>query len=299
MVLPTLLTEDTSMTSPTTTRDPAQTQVQPTEEQLAAFADQQRATWGGGDYDAVATRLQPVGDGIVMRVGVAPGELVLDVACGTGNATLPAARQGARVTGLDLTKSLLDVARAKARAEGLDIEWVEGDAMRLPFPDGSFDVVLSTFGCMFAPIQERAAAELVRVLRPGGRLGVAAWTPTGAVGAMFRVLVRHLPPPPAWVQAPLLWGDRGHARELFGPHGMKVEFAVDTVRFRYESAQEEIDRFASRFGPLVMARARLEPEGRWDALEQDLVAFTDESSTQHDDGYGYDAEYLIITGQKP
>lgn len=272
---------------------------QPTAEDLAAFVARQRDVWGAGDYEAVAERILSVGERIVARVDVRAGERVLDVACGTGNATLPAARRGARVTGLDLTPRLLDVARARARAEGLEVEWLEGDAMALPFEDASFDVVLSTFGCMFAPDQERTAAELVRVLRPGGRLGIAAWTPTGAVGGMFRTVARHLPPPPAWARPPVSWGDPGHARALFAPLGIDVELAVERVSFRFESSERDVAEFAARFGPLVTARAALEPQGRWDALVRDLVAHSDEVSTHHADGYGYDAEYRVITARRP
>lgn len=270
-----------------------------TAEELAAFVARQRETWGAGDYDTVATRLLPSGERLVARVDVRRGERVLDVACGTGNATFPAARRGARVTGLDLTPGLLRVAEAKARSEGLDIDWVEGDATELPFPDGSFDVVLSTFGCMFAPDHERTTAELVRVLRRGGRLGVAAWAPTGAIGIMFRTLARHLPPPPPWARPPVLWGDPEHARALFAPLGVDIDLDTETVAFRFESAEADIAEFTGRFGPLVMARAALEPQGRWEALVRDLVAFTEEQSSDHADGYGYDAAYLVITGRRP
>lgn len=272
---------------------------QPTPEDMAAFVARQRATWSAGDYDSVATRILPVGERLVARMGIGAAERVLDVACGTGNATLPAARRGARVTGLDLTPGLLRLAEAKARAEALAIDWVEGNVMSLPFPDASFEVVLSTFGCMFAPDQDRTAAELVRVLRPAGRLGIAAWSPAGAVGLMFRTLARHMPAPPAWVRPPLSWGDPDHVRALFAPLGIEIDLAVETVPFRFDSSEEDTIAFAARFGPLVMARALLEPQGRWDALIQDLVAFSDEVSTQHADGFGYDAEYLVITARKP
>lgn len=272
---------------------------QPTAEDLAAFVARQREVWGAGDYDAVVARLLPAGERLVDRLAVRAGDRVLDVACGTGNATLPAARRGARVTGIDITPGLLRVAEAKARAEGLEVDWVEGDAMALPSPDGSFDVVLSTFGCMFAPDHERTAAELVRVLRPGGRLGVAAWSPTGAIGGMFRTIARHMPPPPPWARPAVTWGDPEHARELFAPLGVGVDLAVETVSFRFESSEADMTEFAARFGPLVMARALLEPQGRWDALLRDLIAFEDDASSQHADGWGYDAEYLVITARKP
>jgi SAM-dependent methyltransferase len=272
---------------------------QPTAEDLAAFVARQREVWDAGDYDAVVARLLPAGERLVDRLEVRAGDRVLDVACGTGNATLPAGRRGARVTGLDLAPGLLRVAEAKARTEGLDIEWVEGDVMSLPFPEASFDVVLSTFGCMFAPDHERTASELVRVLRSGGRLGVAAWSPTGAIGAMFRTVGRHMPPPPPWAGPPATWGDPAHARELFAPLGVDVDLAVETISFRFESSEAEMTRFSGKFGPLVMARALLEPQGRWEALLRDLIALYDELGSQHADGFGYDAEYLVITGRKP
>lgn len=250
-----------------------------------------RAMWAAGDYPAIAQRqLWPVGERVVRRAAVAPGEDVLDVACGTGNAALRAAQAGATVTGVDLTPELLDVGRELAARERVAIEYVEGDAEALPVEDERFDVVLSVFGCMFAPRHGLAAAELARVLRPGGRLCVTAWTPEGTVGELFRTLGAYLPPPPPVAQPPLLWGAEDHVRDLFEGTGVELEFARETIAFpRFDTVDEEVEFATTKFGPMVMARRMLPPE-RWDALlaEQRRLLETQAPA----------AEYLVITGRK-
>src|SRR5215218_4865348 len=173
-----------------------------------------RTMWGSGNYAAVAERISEAGESVVERGGVEPGMDVLDVACGTGNATIPAAKAGARVTGLDFSPALLAIARERSADAMVEIDWVEGDAQQLPFGDGSFDRVLSVFGHMFAPDHERTAGEMRRVCRPDGRIAVACWTPEGAIGRMFRTIAELVPPPGG---APaLLWGTEDHIRELLG-----------------------------------------------------------------------------------
>ena len=235
-------------------------------DQLKAGA---RATWAAGDYPAIARRqLWPLGERIVRHIGVAPGEDVLDVACGTGNAALRAAQAGARVTGVDLTPELLDEARRLAAEAGADIEYLEGDAEALPVPDASFDVVVSVMGCMFAPRHRVAAAELARVLRPG-----------------------HRPAPPPFAESPLGWGDEEHVRKLFAGTGVAVEFAREESAFaEFDSIDEELAFTTSKFGPLIMARRLLEPQGRWQPLLEDLRAF--------DETRPPTAEYLLTTGRK-
>lgn len=248
-----------------------------------------RATWSAGDYDAVAEGVWPVGERVVARVGVRPGDRVLDVAAGTGNAALRAAQAGGTVTALDLTPELFEAGRRRASDAGISIEWVEGDAEQLPFAEGSFDVVLSTFGAMFAPRHAVAAAEMTRVLRPGGRLGFATWTPDGAVADMFRTVAAELPPHPA-AEPPLAWGDPGHVQQLFD--GVTFEFAVDRLSIDpHVDPAEVVDFYLDSFGPLIMARRALEPEGRWPALEKRLRPIIERIVREP-------ATYLMTMGQK-
>jgi SAM-dependent methyltransferase len=250
-----------------------------------------RAMWAAGDYPAIAQRqLWPVGERVVRRAAVAPGEDVLDVACGTGNAALRAAQAGAIVTGVDLTPELLAAGRELAERERVAIEYLEADAEALPVEDEHFDVVLSVFGCMFAPRHGVAAAELARVLRPGGRLCVTAWTPEGTVGELFRSLGAFMPPPPPVAQPPLLWGREDHVRDLFEGTGVELEFARETIAVpRFDTLDEEVEFATTKFGPMVMARRMLPPE-RWDALlaEQRRLLETQPPA----------AEYLVVTGRK-
>jgi len=258
---------------------------------LAEAKQRTRATWAAGDFPEVARlTLWPVGDRLVRRVGVGRGEDVLDIACGTGNAALRAARAGGRTTGLDLTPELFDAGRALAAEAGVDIDWVEGDAEDLPFTDASFDVVLSTFGVMFAPRHQVAAAEAARVLRPGGRLGFSAWTPEGFTGQMFRALGSFAPPPPPFAAPPLAWGDEDHVRGLFEGTGIVLEFARETVPASpFASAEEAVAWNEENFGPTIMLRAYLEPQGRWGECRQLLLDLYDPAA---------EAEYLVVTGRK-
>ncbi len=185
---------------------------------------------------------------------IGSGDKVLDVACGAGNATIPAAQTGAEVTGLDLTPRLLEQGRAAAAEAGVEIDWVEGDAERLPFEDESFDAVISVFGCMFAPDHRAAAAELARVLKPGGRLAVAAWTPEGTIGKFFTMMAGHMPPPPEGFQPPILWGTEDHARELFEGTGVELDFERANVQFEADSPEEFLAEYERKLPPIVAAR---------------------------------------------
>jgi SAM-dependent methyltransferase len=258
-------------------------------EQLKKHA---RSAWAAGDFPAVARRmLWPVGERIVRRLGVRSGDDVLDVACGTGNAALRAAGAGARTVGVDLTPELLEVGRKLSNESGVSVEWREGDAESLPFESASFDVVMSVFGCMFAPRHEVAARELARVLRRDGRLGICAWTPEGATGQFFRTVSAYLPPPPPeFATPPLLWGSEDHVRRLFVGTGLELEFARETVESpRLDSLEAELEFATTKFGPLVMARKLLESQGRWDALLADLAKLLEHQAP---------AEYLITLGRK-
>ncbi len=268
-----------------------------TTSELAAVKDRARATWTTGDYDTMAQPLWAAGARVVAATAVGPGDEVLDVACGTGNAAVQAAQAGARVIGVDLTPELLDVARSRAAAAGVDVEWRQGDAEDLPFGDERFDVVLSTFGSMFPPRHDVVAGELARVLRPGGRLGICAWTPEGTIGELFVTVGRHLPPPPSFAGSPLLWGDEDHVRELFAGTGVTLQFSRAEVEFRYESAEHEVEQFETKFGPILKARELLEPQGRWEALHEDLVAHARRDAAAGGPSVSF-GEYLMTVGTK-
>jgi SAM-dependent methyltransferase len=250
-----------------------------------------RATWAAGNFAEVARlTLWPVGERLVRRVGIGRDEDVLDIACGTGNAAIRAAQAGGRTTGVDLTPELFDAGRSLAREVGVEVEWVEADAEELPFEDESFDVVLSTFGVMFAPRHKVTAIEAARVLRPGGRLGFCNWTPDGITGQMFRALGAFAPPPPPFAEPPLLWGDEEHVRRLFDRTGIVLEFARESVPFApFPSAAAGVAWNEQNFGPTIMLRSFLEPQGRWQACRERLIELYDPTA---------DAEYLVVTGRK-
>ena len=226
---------------------------------LHAVTQLQQQIWSKGDFAHVAPVIQIVADRLVDAVDVLPGERVLDVACGSGNAAIAAARCYADVTGLDFVPALLDRARVRADAEFLPVELVEGDAQALPFPDASFDVTLSCFGVMFAPDQELSAAELLRVTRPGGRIGLANWLPTGFVADIFRSTSRYLPPPPGLVP-PVAWGTEERLRELFGDGISSLETRQLVCTQRFHSPEHWLELFRRYFGPTIAAFERIEPE---------------------------------------
>ncbi len=250
----------------------------------AELTRRQRAMWAAGDYPDIARTIEPVAHEVLDAVGVQTGEALLDVATGSGNAALEAARRGARVTGLDLTPELLATAEARAAAEGHAIAFVEGDAQALPFADGSFDRVTSVFGAMFAPDQARTAAELLRVCRPGGTVAVCAWAPDGLNGEMFGTLGRHMPPPPEGFRPPILWGVEDVVRELFaGASEVTCELRPARDSVRAPSVDAWIDYTEQVLGPTVMAKAALEPQGGWAAARADLAALY-ERHNEADDG---------------
>jgi ubiquinone/menaquinone biosynthesis C-methylase UbiE len=259
-------------------------------DEIAAIKQRQRATWAAGNFDEISKLILEVGETCVDRAGIEAGMDVLDVACGTGNATLPAARRGATVTGLDITPELLEVARANAAEEGLDIEWVEGDAEALPFEDESFDRVISTFGVMFAPRHEVAAAELARVCRPGGRIVMCNWVPGGLVGRMFKLFASYVPPPPG-VQPPPLWGDGEHVRKLFAEATRTVPALEPRTVKMTDDPEHYIAWFEERFGPAIKAREVLEPQGRWEELRAKWLELATEFST---DGV-VQGQYVVVT----
>lgn len=258
-----------------------------------------RRLWGEvGDYGSVADMIAGAGETVVGAAAVKEGERVLDVACGTGNATLPAARTGAEVVGLDLSPPLLEQGRELAEKEGLEIEWVEGDAENLPFDDGSFDVVLSVFGTMFAPDQRKTAQEVARVMKPGGRMAIGSWSPDGATGRFFALVGSHMPPPPEGFQPPVLWGTEDHVRVLFEDTGVDPNFEGATVDFVGDSVAEYMDYLSTALPPLAAAKAALEPEGKWEPLRSDVLELFGEINEADDGSVRYAGEFLLATGTK-
>ena len=266
--------------------------------ELTEQKQQAREMWALGDYPSVAEQIAEVGPRCVQAAGVTAADVVLDVVCGAGNAMIPAAKTGAETAGLDITPGLLEAGKAAAAEEGVEIDWIEGDAEQLPFEDGSFDVVLSVFGCMFAPDQRAAAAELARVLKPGGRLAVCAWTPEGSVGEFFATVGEHMPPPPEGFQPPILWGTEDHARELFEGTGVEPEFERQTMTFESESAESLLADMETKLPPMVAAKAQLEPEGKWDALRADIRSVYEKWNVSQDGDLRSPGEYLVIKGTK-
>jgi SAM-dependent methyltransferase len=218
---------------------------------------------------------------------------VLDVGCGTGVVAITASRAGARVNGLDLTPELLEVARQRASALGVTVEWVAGDAEALPFEDGSFDRVASAFGVQFAPRHAVVARELVRVCRPGGRIVLVNWTPGSQIGELFRIMSRYVPAPPEWASPPPLWGDEDHVRALFADSPVRLEFFRGANPFRFESAEHFVVFMETHYGPTVKARERLTDEGRWDACRDEIVEMAQRRNAASDGTLLMPAEYLV------
>ena len=258
-------------------------------DEFAQVKARQQAVWASGDFAVIGATLQIVGEQLCETVDVRGGERVLDVAAGNGNATLAAAHRFARVTSSDYVPALLDRGKARAEAEGLAITFDVADAEDLPYADDSFDVVLSTFGVMFAPNQARAAREMLRVCRRGGRIGLASWTPAGFVGEMLRTVGRHVPPLPG-IASPALWGKPDHLATLF-PGVSQVTSTVRYFAFRYESAAHFVDVFRRYYGPIYKAFASLDPQ-RQAALEEDLLALLRQEDTGGSRGLVVPGEYL-------
>jgi SAM-dependent methyltransferase len=259
---------------------------------LPNLKQRQQAAWASGDYAVVGTTLQLVGELLAEACDVRWDERVLDVAAGNGNASLAAARRGGRVTATDYVPALLERAAERAAAERLQVEFQPADAEALPFADGAFDVVLSTFGVMFAPDQARAAAELARVCRPGGRIGLANWTPDGFIGRMFRVLGRHVPPP-AGLASPALWGVASHLHSLFGADAASIAVIPRRFTFRYRSAAHFLSVFRTWYGPVHRAFAAL-PAAQAAALEGDLLALLHDANQAGEASLVVPSDYLEV-----
>ena len=263
---------------------------------LAAVKTRQQAAWSSGDYAVVGTTLQIVGEDLCEALDLHSGQKVLDVAAGNGNVTLAAARRWCDVTSTDYVPTLLERGRIRAQAEGWAIDFKEADAEALPFADGSFDAVVSTFGVMFTPNQDRAAAELLRVCKPGGKIGLANWTPEGFIGQLFKTLGKHMPPP-AGVKSPALWGTRARLTEMFGAQASSIETLPRNFMFRYRSAQHWMDVFKTYYGPLLKTFAALQPPAQ-QALHDDIMALIARMNRSGDATMVVPSEYLEVVVTK-
>jgi SAM-dependent methyltransferase len=259
-----------------------------------------RTMWASGDYAAmVETFLLPLGPRLVEACGIEKGMKVLDVAAGTGNASLPAAERGADVTASDLTPELLEAGRARAQEAGLSLEWVEADAENLPFGDESFDVVMSSIGAMFAPHHQAVADELVRVCKPGGTIGLLSWTPEGMIGALFKTMGPFMPPPPPGAQPPPLWGSEQHLYELFGDRLELRAMERDVLEVTaFERARDWGNHFKELYGPTIVAQANARKNGREQELVEALDRFCDEWNRGTGDHARFEQEYLLAVGTR-
>ncbi len=260
---------------------------------LAAVTQVQQQIWSQGDFSMVANVVFNASENLAEELKIVPGERVLDVACGSGNGAISAARRAwDNVVGADYVPALLERGRERAAAERLNVEFVEADAQALPFADASFDVAMSIFGAMFAPDQHKAADELLRVVKPGGRIGMGNWCPDGSVGQMFKTISKHAPPPPG-IDSPLLWGTEGRLRELFGAGISDLRIERRVSRQPFLSADHYIEYFRTYFGPTKTAFERVGPDGE-QALYDDLKAFLEENNTAGDQAMVLEAEYLEV-----
>jgi ubiquinone/menaquinone biosynthesis C-methylase UbiE len=261
---------------------------------LNALKSRQQGAWSSGDYAIVGTTLQIVGEELCEALDIRAGQSVLDVAAGNGNATLAAARRWCHVVSTDYVPSLLERGRARASADGLSVEFKEADAEALPFADAAFDAVVSTFGVMFTPNQDRAATELLRVCKSGGKIGLANWTPEGFIGQLFKTLGKYLPPP-AGAKSPALWGTKARIEEMFT--GSDIQIARRHFVFRYRSAEHFVEIFKTYYGPVLKAFAALDSTGQ-DGLKRDILALIATMNRSADETMVVPSEYLEIVVTK-
>jgi SAM-dependent methyltransferase len=280
------------MTASATLSKPSQSAPQATQPDLDAIKARQQAAWTSGDFAVIGITLQIVGESLCEAVDLRAGERVLDVAAGNGNATLAAARRFANVVSTDYVPHLLDKGRERAATERLPVEFRVADAENLPFDDGSFDVVLSTYGVMFAPNQRRAASELLRVTRPGGRIGLANWTPEGFIGQLFKTIGGHVPPAPG-LKSPALWGTETFLVESFGPQAADIRVERRDFNFRYRSALHWIELFRNYYGPVLKAFEALDA-GKQLALSADLTALLERFNRAGAGSLVVPGEYLEV-----
>jgi SAM-dependent methyltransferase len=258
-----------------------------------------RKMWASGDYPSmVETFLLPLGPRLVEASGIGPEDKVLDVAAGTGNASIPAAEKSAAVTASDLTPELFEAGRERAAAAGVELEWAEADAENLPFGDGEFDVVISAIGAMFAPHHQATADELVRVCRPGGKVGLLSWTPEGMIGQLFKLMGPFAPTPPPGAQPPPLWGSEEHLRELFG-NRVEFETSRDVLEVTaFDRPGDFGEHFKQRYGPTIAVRANAESQGRAEEFDAALDEFCEQQNRGGADDARFELEYLLTVGTR-
>jgi SAM-dependent methyltransferase len=266
---------------------------------IAELKRAHRATWAAGDYAAVAELIDeaPPRD-LLSRIELTPAQDVLDVATGTGNIAIRAAAAGAQVIGLDLTPELFGTARRRAERNGVTVDWVEGDAEDLPFGDERFDTVLSAFGVQFAPRHQLVADELVRVCRPGGRIGLVNWTPEGAIGELFKIMGRYMPAPPDYASPPPLWGNEEHVSGLFAGSDVRLEFARGLNPWRFASPEHFVVFMETHYGPTLKARERLTAEGRWEECRAEILAMAERRNEATDGSLLMHSEYLVAVARR-
>ena len=258
-----------------------------------------RATWAAGDFDAIAERIWAVGDDLVERVGVSAGQRAIDVACGTGNAAIPAAVAGAEVTGLDITPELFEDGRRRAPRGGGRGRMGRGRRRGAALRRGELRPRALHLRLHVRPRPRAAAAEIARVLKPGGRMGVAAWSPQGAIGQFFATIAKHAPPPPEGFQPPPLWGVRDHVSEIFAGTGLELAFEDAAAHWKFESVDEMVEEYATKFGPIVLLRSTLDADGRRALESRPDARSSRRSAYSEGDGIAFDGEYLVTLGRKP
>jgi SAM-dependent methyltransferase len=264
-----------------------------TQPEMETLKTRLKSMWMAGDFGQIAKSIESSADEFIARLELKPGDRVLDVACGSGNLAIPAARAGATVTGVDIATNLIEQARDRAAAEGLSIQFDEGDAENLPYADAAFDVVVSMYGAMFAPRPELVAGELLRACRPGGRIAMANWTPEGFIGQMFKVTGKHVPPPPS-MPSPIKWGDEATVRERLSDGVADLKFTRQMCAFKYSFPPEEVvEYFRLYYGPTQRAFDALDAEGQA-ALRKDLNQHWSENNRATDGTTHTEAEYLEV-----
>jgi SAM-dependent methyltransferase len=266
--------------------------------EIQALKDAHRKTWASGDYAVMAEFVTDVGERVVERAGVRAGSDVLDVAAGTGNASIPAAAAGGHVIATDLTPELFTAGRQRARRAGVELAWIAADAEALPFEDNRFDYVLSSIGVQFVPRHEVVASELVRVCRPGGTIALGNWAADGYIGRLWTVMGPYLPSPPDFASPPAGWGRVEHIEELFAEYPLELTFERYTLDFQADSAEAYIEMMADFYGPMLQARNKLTQAGRWEALRAELIALSNEMNAAGDGHFRAPSEYLVVIARK-